>query len=163
MSLLVAALAVWLLTIPAVAVRGRVSPRVRTWTSTTSIVSGLLVLAVSLLLSAAAPFVSIHERANPAQLAHLAPGGPLAWSIGLALAGLTATRLARTIRRTRHLRRDAAVPSWAASRWFNHRGIEVRCIPTATPLAFAVPGRDAHIVVSEGLLFRLTEHQVNGP
>ncbi|RZV43376.1 MAG: M56 family peptidase [Acidimicrobiales bacterium] len=63
--------------------------------------------------------------------------------------------------RTRQRRREAAVPNWAASHWFNHRGIEVRCIPTASPMAFAVPGRDPHVVVSEGLLSRLTEHQVN--
>lgn len=162
MSLLVVAFGVALLTVPAIVSSGDVSPATRTRTAYFAIIAGLTIIVVGLGLTASPLSIWLHDRGTPPGLGHLSPGGPLAWSIAGLIAGFAATRTVAAMRRTLQRRNQAVVPQWAAeTRFESASGVEIRVVPIAAPLAFAVAGRDPHIVVSKGMMSHLSQQELS--
>ena len=112
-------------------------------------------LGVGTLLTASPLLLSWHDQGELSRvdIGHLSPGGPLAWSASAVLAGLGASWVLSFLRRSGRARRRAALPRWAATEVLHEAlaGAEVRVAPTLEPVAFAVPGRDRHVVVSESV------------
>ena len=90
---------------------------------------------------------------------HLAPGGIAASSSSTLLLGYILWRLVTVVRHARRARRLARPDSWLGHHE-RHRGHELVVVPTDAFLAYAVDGRPAQIVISEGLRARLDDDMV---
>ncbi len=164
MSLLVLALGVLLLSVPAFVAYSRLSPAARVQTACVSALAGMLVLGAGTMLTALPLVVVWHDgqEATGFGLSHLSPGGPTAWAAGGAIGGLGGTWIFATLSHAFRARQRAALPHWAAdSATHDERaGAEVRIAPSLRPVAFAVPGRDSHIVISRAVKTALTEPEL---
>ncbi len=155
MSLAVVAIGVVLLSVPALTARGELGPRAQVLAACLSTASGICLLGVGAILTASPLWLRWHApRDAPAVgLGHLAPGGPWVWTAsGLAFV-VGFSWLIVGLRQTVVARRRASLPEWAATSAEHDEcaGADVRVAPTLTPFAFAVPGRDRHVVVSEAI------------
>lgn len=164
MSLLVVALGVALLSVPALTASSRIGPAARVRTACLSAVAGIWVLGAGTMLTALPLVMVWHdgEEATSFGLTHLSPGGPIAWAAGGALGGVGVAWIVTTMNHARRARRRAALPRWAAeSAGHDERaGAEVRIAPSPRPMAFAVPGRDRHVVISRAVTRLLTEPEL---
>lgn len=155
MSLLVIGLGAVLLTVPAISARSALGPKARVRAACASAASGIWLLGIGALLTASPLLLWWHDQGELSRvdLGHLSPGGPWAWSASGVLAGLGASWLIGFLRGSSRARRRAALPRWAATEVLHEElaGAEVRVAPTLEPMAFAVPGRDRHVVVSESV------------
>jgi hypothetical protein len=153
--LVVIGLGAVLLTVPAISARSALGPKARVLAACASAVSGIWMLGVGTLLTASPLLLSWHDQGELSRvdIGHLSPGGPVAWSASAVLAGLGASWVLSFLRRSGRARRRAALPRWAATEVLHEdlAGAEVRVAPTLEPVAFAVPGRDRHVVVSESV------------
>ncbi len=106
--------------------------------------------------------VWVHDGRDIARVlfSRLAPGGPLAWMFGTMVAAVVGYLFGTAIRRASWKRKRAALPRWATVQLhdIDEADVEIRVAPTRRPMAFAVPGRDRHVVVSE-LVVELPEEQ----
>lgn len=155
MSLLVIGIGVALLTVPALSARSALGPTARVRTACVSATIGISLLGVGTLLTASPLLLSWHDQGEVSAvgLGHLSPGGPWAWSAAGVLGGVGASGLLSFLRQSGRARRRAKLPPWAATALLHDEiaGVEVRVAPTLEPVAFAVPGRDRHVVVSESV------------
>ena len=160
MSLLVVSLGVLLLSGPALTAHSRLSPAARVQTACVSALAGILVFGAGTMLTALPLVMVWHdgEEATGFGLTHLSPGGPMAWAAGGALGGLGVTWVLTTLSHAFRARRRAALPRWAAESATHDEGAgaEVRIAPSLRPMAFAVPGRDRHVVISRAVTTALT-------
>jgi len=161
LSLLIIIVGIALLTVPALAVRGQVGPAARVRTACLAVTAGIWAVGIGTLFTALPLVVVWHDgqQASGSELSHLAPGGQLAWAAGAVAAGLGATWLVDSVHRVSATRRRATLPRWAAEsvRHDDETEAEVRVAPSDRPMAFAVPGRDRHIVVTRTVMQALTE------
>lgn len=156
MSLVVIAIGISLLTVPALTARGSLAPPAQVRTACVAAVTGMCLLGIGTLVTASPLLVWWHDgtAVSGAAIDHLSPGGPLAWTVGGIVGGLGASWIAGVLRRTTTARRRAALPRWAADTFAHDAsaGAEVRVAPTLEPIAFAVPGRDRHVVASRAVM-----------
>lgn len=152
MSLIVVAIGISLLTIPALTSKGALAPPAQVRTACVAAVTGMWLLWLGSLLTASPLLLWWHDglSVSSVRIAHLSPGGPWAWTAGGVGGGIGASCIVGTLRRTIRARRRAALPRWAADTCAHDAsaGVEVRVAPTDEPIAFAVPGRDRHVVMS---------------
>ncbi len=164
MSLLLVGFGVALLTVPALVAHSKLSPPVQVRAACFAAVGGLWVVGIGTFLVASPLLMWWHDGGEVTRLgfSHISPGGPLAWIAGGGLGGLGATWLFGSVRRAIILRQRAALPRWAAGviHHDDHQDFEVRVAPSSRPIAFAVPGRDRHVVISEGVTQLLTEPEL---
>lgn len=164
MSLLIVTVGVVLLTVPAAAAHCRIEPSARVRIASLAATAGIWVLVTGTVLTATPLVMFWHDgqEATGLGLTHLSPGGPLAWAAGGLLGGLAVTWIANSLRRIFTARRRAALPRWAAESVHHDEtaGAEIRIAPSAHPIAFAVPGRDRHIVISRAVTQLLTEAEL---
>ena len=92
---------------------------------------------------------------------HLAPGGLWAWLTAAVAAAVGLAIAVNTGLRTRRVRRRARFPRWAAMATSSEHGIELRIAPSTERVAYAVPGRDRHIVVSQAVHDGLSPSQLD--
>ncbi len=155
MSLLVVGLGVVLLTVPALSARSALGPKARVRAACASAAGGIWLLGVGIVLTASPLLLWRHNEGELSRvdLGHLSPGGPWAWSASAVLALAGAGWLIDFLRGSGRARRRAALPRWAAKSILHEElaGAEVRVAPTPEPVAFAVPGRDRHVVISESV------------
>lgn len=155
MSLLVIGIGVALLTMPALSARSALGPTARVRTACVSATVGICLLGVGTLFTASPLLLWWHDEreVSAVGLGHLSPGGPWAWSAAGVLGGVGASGLVSFLRQSGRARRSARLPPWAATALLHDEftGVEVRVAPTLEPVAFAVPGRDRHVVVSESV------------
>ncbi|MCL1594484.1 MAG: M48 family metalloprotease [Actinomycetia bacterium] len=158
MSEALIAAVIGLLVIPALTrrVRSSLSPAEWVRVNTASLVAGVTLFEIALIICAA-PIVLYLVHGGVQR--HFFPGGIYAgWvsligaivipvSLLIGILGVLSTR--------RRLRPDP---------WFGEHtivdGMDLVVVPTATHLAFALPGRPAQIVVSQGLVDVLTESEL---
>lgn len=164
MNLLIVMVGVVLLTVPAAAVNSRIEPSARVRIACLAATVGIWVLVTGTALTASPLIMVWHDgqETTGLGLTHLSPGGPLAWAAGGVLGGLALTWVASGLRRVFTTRRRAALPRWAAESVHhdNTAGAEIRVAPSAHLVAFAVPGRDRHIVISRAVTQLLTEAEL---
>lgn len=162
MSLIVIVIGVVLLSVPALVTRGSLSPAVRVRTACAAAALGMWIVGIGIVLAASPLSLRWHHGPDPSSvgLMHLSPGGPLAWAACGVVGVIGASWLLSTLRRSIQARRRAYLPRWAAEsvRHDAAAGAEVRVAPTLEPVAFAVPGRDRHVVISQAVS-RLPESQ----
>ncbi len=155
MSLFVVAVAIALLTVPALAARSSMGPTARVRTACLTAVGGMGLLGFGTLLTASPLLLWWHDEGEVSRLGlrHLSPGGPLAWTASGLICGLGVSWIIGVARQSVAARRRASLPVWAAVSVLHDdgAGVEVRVAPSLEPLAFAVPGRDRHVVVSEAV------------
>lgn len=152
MSFLAIGLGLALLAIPALIVRGRLSPVTTARTASAAIVSGFAAFGAGLALTASPLIVWVHEGTTVPGLGHISPGGPWVWTISWVTLLLATARATSLLFRTRRQRSRASIPVWAADTWIDQAcDIEIRLVDLPAPMAYAVPGRDPHIVVSNRL------------
>jgi Zn-dependent protease with chaperone function len=158
-SLVIAAIGVVLLTAPALVARLRMDPASQVRLACTAASAGIWTLAIGIVLTASPLIMWWHDGADVDAVAarHVSPGGPWAWAAAAILAAAGVTWTVRSLHRSITVRRRAGLPRWAAHAFMRDAdaGAEVRVADAATPLAFAVPGRDEHVVVTRGLVERL--------
>lgn len=156
MSLIVVAIGILLLTVPALTARSSLAPPVQVRTACLAAATGMWLLGIGTLLTASPLVLWWHDgpAVSRVGLSHLSPGGPWAWTAGGVVAGLGASWIVGALRRTTSARGRAALPRWAADTFAHDAsaGAEVRVAPTLEPIAFAVPGRDRHVVVSRAVM-----------
>ena len=160
MSLSIVAIGILLLSLPAAATRLTLGPATQVRLACVSVTSGIATLGVGAVL-AASPLVMWWRHGDEIQgisVSQLSPGGPWAWAAAGVLAALGSIWCVDSVRRTYNMRRQAALPRWAAASVERNTDadVEVRVADVATAIAFAVPGRDHHIVISRGLTEQLT-------
>lgn len=162
MSLLIVGIGVALLTVPALCATSALGPRARVRAACASATAGIWLLGIGVLLTASPLLLWWHDQGevSAVDLGHLAPGGPWAWMASGVIGGVGASWLFRFFHQSACARRRASLPPWAAITVLHDHlaGAEVRVAPTLEPVAFAVPGRDRHVVVSESVN-RLAEPQ----
>ena len=90
----------------------------------------------------------------------LVPGGPAAGWAAAAVAGLLPALAAVGILRARRSQRQCRIEPWLG-RHEPCDGYELVVLPTPSPLAVTVDGRDPQIVISEGLVDTLPPAQVD--
>lgn len=155
MSLVVIAIGVALLTMPALSAATALGPKARVRTACASATAGIWLVGIGVVLTASPLLWWLHDRGevSAVDLSHLSPGGPWAWMAGGIVGGVGASWLIGFLRHSASLRRRAALPTWAARHVDHdeHAGAEVRVAPTLEPVAFAVAGRDRHVVISESV------------
>lgn len=153
MSLLVIGIGVALLTVPALSAISALGPKERVRAACISATVGISLLVAGSLLMASPMLLwwNHQNEVSATDFGHLSPGGPWAWSAAGALGCVGLGRLVSFFHQNRSARRRAKLPSWAAIAFIYDElaGAEVRVAPTSRPFAYAVPGRDCHIVVSE--------------
>jgi len=163
-SLLVVGLGVLLLSVPALTAYSRLGPAARVRAACVSALAGIWVLGAGTMLTALPLVMVWHdgEEATGFGLTHLSPGGPMAWAAGGALGGLGVAWVLTTLGHAFWARRRAALPRWAAESAAHDEGAgaEVRIAPSLRPMAFAVPGRDRHVVISRAVTRVLTEPEL---
>ncbi|MDW3178683.1 MAG: hypothetical protein R8J94_14930 [Acidimicrobiia bacterium] len=156
MSLIVIAIGISLLTVPALTAKGSLAPPAQVRTACVAAVAGMWLLWLGSLLTASPLLLWWHDGLSVSSvgIAHLSPGGPWAWTAGGIGGGIGASYIVATLRRTIRARRRAALPRWAADTFAHDAsaGAEVRVAPTLEPIAFAVPGRDRHVVASRAVM-----------
>ena len=164
MSLIIAAVGVVLLTAPAIVARLHVDPASQVRLACTAASAGMWTLAVGVVLTASPLVMRWHDGAeiDAAAVSHVSPGGRWAWAAAAMVAGAGVAWGVGSLRRSLALRHRARLPRWAADTCIPdaHAGAEVRLADTATPLAFAVPGRDKHVVITRGLVEQLPADQL---
>ncbi len=155
MSLFVVAVSIALLTVPALAARSSMGPTARVRTACLSAVGGMGLLGFGTLLSASPLLLWWHDEGEMSGLGlrHLSPGGPLAWAASALICGLGLSWIIGVANRSVTARRRASLPVWAAVSILYDDGAcgEVRVAPSLEPVAFAVPGKDRHVVISEAV------------
>ncbi len=164
MSLLVALVGVALLSVPALATRLAIGPSARVRVACLAAAAGVAVLGVGLGLAASPLILWWHDgrAARGLGLRHLSPGGPLAWLIAGILAGLGSWWVLGTLRYAAIARRRTSLPRWAADSFAydEYARAEVRIASTSRLVAFAVPGREQHVVISEALAASLSDQEL---
>ena len=159
MSLLIATIGVVLLTAPALVARLELDPASQVRLACAAAGTGVLTLAIGAALAASPVIMWWHDGAavETAQVTHVSPGGPWAWVGAATLAAIGVMRGLGSLRRSLALRRRAGLPQWAAGALMADADAdaEVRVADTSTPMAFAVPGPDQHVVITRGLVERL--------
>ena len=164
MTVLLVTLGVVLLTVPAVAAYSSIEPSARVRTACIAATAGIWILSAGVILTATPLVMVWHDgpEATGLGLTHLSPGGPLAWAAGGVLGGLGVARTLSGLRHVVTTRRRASLPRWAAESVHHDdiAGAEIRVAPSAHPIAFAVPGRDRHIVISRAMTQLLTAAEV---
>lgn len=163
MSLVVLLLAAGLLAAPLAVVSSGLNPAAKVRVGCATIVSGLTVAAFGLTLSASPLLVLWHDenRGHWGTADHIAPGGLLAWSAAAAAAAIGLAITSNAVVRTHRSRRRARFPRWAATAILSEHGIELRIAPSTARVAYAVPGRDRHIVMSQSVHDGLPPSQLN--
>lgn len=161
MSLLLAGIGIALLTVPAAVVRSRVGPALKVRTASVAIVTGFAAVLAGLAFAAVPLLVRLHDgRASlehQGALNHLSPAGPGAWLGAAVVAGGGFWLAGRSVVRSRRARRKARIPAWARHGPTGEvHGCDVVVAARSEPLAFAVPGSAPQIVLSQGLVDRLT-------
>lgn len=162
MSLLLAGVGVLLLTVPLLAVQGQLFSPAQVRISCVAIVGGALLIGAGSAVAAVPLLVWVHDGREVSQhlFSRVSPGGPFAWLLGTIVVGAGGYWLGSSVCGARRARKRAALPRWAAVA-FEVDGVpdvEIRVAPTREPIAFAVPGRDCHVVVSQ-LVTDLPEEQ----
>lgn len=156
MSLVVVVTGIALLTVPAITAHGSLAPPAQVRTACLAAGSGLSMLGIGAILTASPLVLRWHDGSDASRLGltHLSPGGPWVWAAGAVGAGLVAGSIAGALRRTVRARRRAALPRWASESTTHDdcAGAELRVAPTSEVIAFAVPGRDPHVVVSRAVI-----------
>lgn len=163
MSLLVVLLAVGLLAAPVAVATSDLNPSAKTRIGCASIVSGLGMAAIGLTLSASPLLLSWRHETNGHWDAagHVAPGGQWVWGVAAVALAIGLAIAVNAVARTRRMRRQAGFPRWAATATRFEHGIELRIAPSAAPVTYAVPGRDRHIVMSQGVRDGLSASELN--
>lgn len=155
MSLVVIGIGVALLTMPALSARSELGPKAQVRTACASATAGIWLVGIGSVVTASPLLLWWHDQGevSAVDISHLSPGGPWAWIAGAIVGGVGASWLIGFFRHSAKLRRRAALPPWAARHVHHdeHAGAEVRVAPTLEPVAFAVPGRDRHVVISESV------------
>lgn len=155
MSLIIAVLAVCLLSLPALVATGALAPAARVRIACGAAVSGMSLLGVAMLIAASPLLLRLHHELESTRgaLSHLSPGGPWVWVAGAVFAVAGASWVMKAVRRAITARRRAALPRFASvsTAYDEYAGAEVRIAPSVVPLAFAVPGRDRHVVISQAV------------
>lgn len=164
MSLLVVGLGIALLSVPALAASSRIGPALRVRAACVSAIAGIWILGAGAALTAL-PLVMVWRHGAETtwyQFTHLSPGGPVAWSASGVLSGIGVTWIVATVSQAVRTRRRAALPRWAVESAGHNElaGAEVRIAPSARPVAFAVPGRDRHVLISRAVQTMLTEPEL---
>ncbi len=153
-----------MLTVPAAAAHCRIEPSARVRIASFAAAAGIWVLVTGTVVTATPLVMFWHDgqETTGLGLTHLSPGGPVAWAAGGLLGGLAVTWIASSLRHIFAARRHAALPRWAAESVHHDEtaGAEIRIAPSAHPIAFAVPGRDRHIVISRAVTHLLTEAEL---
>ncbi|NND02250.1 MAG: M56 family metallopeptidase [Acidimicrobiia bacterium] len=155
MSLLVIGVGLALLTIPLFTADAALSPSARVRLACISATGGFWLVGVGVAFMAIPLLLWWHNNseASSVDLGHLAPGGPWIWGTSAVLAGHGTIWLIRFSYECLTARRRAALPLWATTKVIQHHAldVQVRVAPTPKPVAFAVPGRDSHVVISESV------------
>ncbi len=155
MSFVVLAIGVVLLSVPALTSRRTLGPAAQVRLACAAVTSGMWILVCGMLFTASPMLFWWHDGdgVSRAGVGHLAPGGPLVWTAGGLIGGFGVSWVLVAVRRASMSRRQAALPRWAADIVLVDEvaGAEVRVAPTLQLMAFAVPGRDRHIVISHAI------------
>lgn len=155
MSVIIIMIGVGLLSLPAVTTRGSLAPSDRVRLACGAAVAGMALLAIGSLITASPLLLQLHHDLGPTRgaIGHLSPGGPWAWAAGGTLGAVGASRALRAVARAVRGRRRASLPRWASvsAAHDDCAGAEVRVAPTMQAAAFAVPGRDRHVVISRSV------------
>lgn len=155
MSLLVIGIGVALLTMPALSATSALGPKARVRIACASATAGIWLVGIGVVLTASPLLLWWHDQGEVAavDLGHLSPGGPWAWMASGVLGAVGASWIVGFFRQSARARRRASLPLWAATTVLHDdlAGAEVRVAPTMEPVAFAIPGRDRHVVVSESV------------
>lgn len=162
MSLLVVALGAGLLALPRVVVATDLRPETKVRVGCTTIAIGMVVTAIGLALSASplTALVVVENRTHRESATHLAPGGLWVWSIAAAAIAAGLSVIINTTWLTQSERRRAGFPRWAAASTTSVHGVEVRVAPSTLRVAYAVPGPDRHIVITEAVRDGLSPSQL---
>ncbi len=162
MSLLVLMLGIGLLATPSAVVASSLDSRTKARIGCAAIAAGMAATVAGLML-AASPLLFWWDDASRDHLDaadHLAPGGIWVWSGAGVVSTLSISFVVAAALRTRRLRRRAGLPHWAAKTISNEYGVEVRIASSDLAIAYAVPGRDPHVVVSEAVRDGLRAEQL---
>ena len=167
MTALLVATGIGLFVLPGMLVHrwDHLSPRDWTRLNLASLSIGLWAVRVGLLLSAAPTIlravgveraaVACHELFGP-----VLPGGaPIGWASAFAFTFIQ-HRMHQSKRRTREALDVVRVESWLGDR-STVDGVDVVCLPTSEPLAYAVSGAPPQVVISEGLVEVLSDAELD--
>lgn len=155
MSLLIFGIGVALFTVPALSAKSALGPKARVRAACASATAGMWLVGIGTMLTASPLLLWWHDQGEVSTvgIGHLSPGGPWAWSASGLLGGIGASWLIEFLRLSALSRRRALLPPWVTAELGHDElvGAEVRVAPTLEPVAFAVPGRNRHVVISESI------------
>lgn len=167
MTALLVATGLGLLILPGVLVQrwDHLSPREWTRLNLASLTIGLWAVRVGLFLSAAPTLlravgvehaaVACHELFGP-----VLPGGaPIGWASAFAFI-FVQHRMHQSKQRTREALDVVRVEAWLGDRSIVD-GVDVVCLPTSEPLAYAVCGAPPQVVISKGLVEVLSDAELD--
>lgn len=158
MTALLVATGIGLLVLPGMLVHwwDHLSPREWTRLNFVSLRIGLWAVRVGLLLSAAPTILRAAGVEGAAAACHdlfgpVLPGGaPIGWASAFAVTFIQ-LRISHSTRRTREALEVVRVEAWLGER-SRVDGVDLVCLPTSEPLAYAVCGAPPQVVISEGLM-----------
>ncbi len=166
MTALLVATGIGLLVLPGMLVHrwDRLSPREWTRLNFASLRIGLWAVRVGLLFSAAPTILRAVGVERAAAACHdlfgpVLPGGaPIGWVSAFAFTFIQ-LRMSHSKRRTREALEVVRVEAWLGERR-RVDGVDLVCLPTAEPLAYAVCGAPPQVVISEGLVAVLSNAEL---
>ena len=155
MTFVVIGIGIALLTLPALCATNALGPKQRVRTACASVVLGIWLVGTGALLTASPLLLWWHDprEVSIVDFGHLSPGGLWVWLASGLVGGVGTCLLIAFLQSSIRARRRAVFPAWAAKKviYDELAGAEVRVAPTMEPVAFAVPGPDRHVVVSESV------------